>query len=87
MNDNKPETKKIMKERIKRYILPENEIPRQWYNIQADMENKTMPPSHPATKQALKPEDLYPIFAEQLYRQNLHQTDAWIAIPEDVRQH
>ena len=86
MNDNKPETKKIMKERIKRYFLPENEIPRQWYNIQADMVNKPMPPIHPATKQPLKPEDLYPIFAEELCRQELNQTDAWIDIPEEVRE-
>ena len=75
-----------MSERQKRFILPESEIPTQWYNIMADMVNKPMPPIHPATKQPLKPEDLYPIFAEELARQELNQTDAWIDIPEEVRE-
>lgn len=39
-----------MKEKTKRYMLPENEIPRYWYNIQADMVNKSLPPLNPATK-------------------------------------
>ena len=73
-------------EKTKRYILPEDRIPRRWYNIQAEMPNKPMPPIHPATKQPLKAEDLYPIFAEELCRQELNQTDAWIDIPEEVRE-
>lgn len=76
----------MSKERIKRYTLPESEIPRKWYNIQAEMPNKPMAPIHPATKQTLKAEDLYPIFAEELCRQELNQTDAWIEIPEEVRE-
>lgn len=75
------------KSKTKRFILPEEEIPRQWYNIQAEMPNKPLPPIHPGTKQPLKPEDLYPIFAEELCRQELNQTDAWIDIPEEVREH
>ena len=71
--------------KTKRFILPEEEIPKQWYNIQAEMPNKPMPPIHPGTKQPLKAEDLYPIFAEELCRQELNQTDAWIDIPEEVR--
>ena len=73
-------------EKKKRYFLAEEDIPRYWYNIQADMVNKPMPPLNPATKQPLKPEDLYPIFAEELSRQELNQTDAWIEIPEEVRE-
>ena len=73
-----------MKDRQKRFFLPESEIPTQWYNIQADMVNKPMPPLHPGTKQPLKAEDLFPIFAEELARQELNQTDAWIDIPEPV---
>ncbi len=46
-----------MSEKRKRYILPEEEIPHYWYNIQADMVNKPMPPLHPGTKQPLKAED------------------------------
>lgn len=69
----------------KRYLLPENEIPLYWYNIQADMPNKPLPPLNPATKQPLKAEDLYPIFAEECSRQEMNQTDRWILIPEPVR--
>ena len=75
-----------MSDKRKRYILPEEEIPHYWYNIQADMVNKPMPPLHPGTKQPLKAEDLYPIFAKELCHQELNQTDAWIEIPEDVRE-
>ena len=75
-----------MSNKTKRFILPEDEIPRYWYNIQADMVNKPMPPLNPATKQPLKAEDLYPIFAQELCRQELNQTDAWIEIPEQVRE-
>ncbi len=69
----------------KRFFLAEDDIPRQWYNIQADMVNKPLPPLHPATHQPLKAEDLYPIFAEELCRQEMDQEHAWIDIPEEVR--
>ncbi|MBP3830178.1 MAG: TrpB-like pyridoxal phosphate-dependent enzyme [Bacteroidaceae bacterium] len=75
-----------MSDRQKRFILPESEIPTQWYNIQADMVNKPMPPLNPATKEPLKAEDLFPIFAEELARQEMNQTDAWIDIPDEVRE-
>ena len=73
-------------EHTKRYQLPEEEIPRQWYNIQAEMPNKPMPLLNPATREPMRPEDLYPVFAEELCRQELNQTDAWIDIPEEVRE-
>ena len=74
-----------MEKHQKRYFLTEEEIPTQWYNIQADMVNKPLPPINPATKQPLKAEDLYPVFAEELCRQELDQEHAWIDIPEEVR--
>jgi tryptophan synthase beta chain len=74
-----------MSNKTKRFILPESEIPEQWYNIQAEMKNKPMPLLHPATHKALKPEDLYPIFNEACSNQELNQTDAWIPIPDEVR--
>ncbi|MCD8301904.1 MAG: TrpB-like pyridoxal phosphate-dependent enzyme, partial [Prevotellaceae bacterium] len=49
------------------------------------MVNKPKPPIHPATRQPLKPEDLYPIFAEELCKQELDQEHVWIDIPEEVR--
>ena len=74
-----------MSTKTKRYFLPESEIPTQWYNIQADMLTKPLPMIHPGTKQPLKAEDLFPIFAEELCRQEVNQTDPWINIPEPVR--
>ncbi|MGL4518586.1 MAG: TrpB-like pyridoxal phosphate-dependent enzyme [Phocaeicola sp.] len=75
-----------MKHRQKRYILPESEIPQYWYNIQADMVTKPLPPLNPQTKQPLTVADLSPLFAVELCKQELNQTDAWIEIPEKVRE-
>ena len=70
----------------KKFMLPESEIPTQWYNIQATMPNKPLPILNPATRQALKPEDLFPIFNEECSKQELDQTHEWIDIPDEVRQ-
>ncbi len=70
--------------RQKRYFLQESDLPRQWYNIQADMKNKPMQMLNPATQEPLKAEDLYPIFAEELCRQELDTTRRWTEIPEEV---
>ena len=70
----------------KRFFLDESELPQQWYNIQADMANKPLPLLNPATREPLKPEDLYPIFAEELSRQELDQTHRFIDIPEPVQE-
>ena len=75
-----------MSTKQKRYFLSEEEIPTQWYNILADMPNKPLPPIHPGTKQPLKAEDLYPIFAKELCQQELNMKDSWIDIPEEVRE-
>lgn len=72
--------------RQKRYFLQESDLPRQWYNIQADMKNKPMQMLNPATHEPLKAEDLYPIFAEELCRQELDTTCRWTEIPEEVLQ-
>lgn len=74
-----------MSECQKRFLLSEEDIPRQWYNIQAEMPNKPMPPLNPQTKQPLKAEDLFPIFAKELCKQELNDKDAWIDIPDEVR--
>ncbi|MDL2290197.1 TrpB-like pyridoxal phosphate-dependent enzyme [Paludibacteraceae bacterium OttesenSCG-928-F17] len=75
-----------MMEKTKKFLLSENEIPRRWYNIMADMKNKPMPILHPATKQPLNSEDLFPIFSEEVSRQELNMTDTWIDIPDEVRE-
>ncbi len=74
-----------MEERRKRFILDEEEIPRKWYNIQADMPNKPLPPLNPATRQPMTAEDLSPIFAMECCKQELNTTDKWIDIPDEVR--
>lgn len=75
-----------MSNKQKRFFLTEEEIPTQWYNIQADMPNKPLPPLNPKTHEPLGAEDLYPIFAKELCHQELNTTDAWIDIPEEVRE-
>lgn len=73
-------------DRQKRFLLKEEEIPFSWYNIQADMPVKPLPPLNPVTREPMKAEDLYPIFAEELCRQEMNVTDRWIEIPEEVRE-
>lgn len=69
----------------KKILLTENDIPKNWYNIVADMKNKPLPPLHPQTKEVLKPEDLEAIFAKELVQQEVSQ-ERWIEIPEEVRE-
>jgi tryptophan synthase beta chain len=64
-------------------ILPDREIPKQWYNIMADMPNRPKPPLHPGTKQPVGPDDLTPIFPMALIEQEV-TTERWIDIPEEV---
>ena len=69
---------------FKRILLQENEMPTQWYNIQADMPGKMLPPRHPATGEPIGPEDLAPIFPEALIRQEV-SSERFIDIPEQVQ--
>ena len=71
--------------RQKKFILEENQIPEQWYNIQADMVNKPLPPLNPATHEVLTADDLSHIFASECAKQELDMEHAWIDIPEEVR--
>ncbi len=71
-----------MKKNIK-ILLSENEMPRQWYNIMADMPNKPMPPLHPVTKKPVGPEDLAAVFPMELIKQEV-STERYIDIPEEV---
>ena len=56
---------------IKKFLLPEDQIPESWYNIQADMPNPTLPPLHPGTKQPIGPADLAPLFPMELIKQEV----------------
>ncbi|MBQ8158170.1 MAG: TrpB-like pyridoxal phosphate-dependent enzyme [Prevotella sp.] len=68
----------------KKFILQESEIPTQWYNIQADMPNKPMPPLNPKTKEPLTVDDLAHIFPRECCVQELDTEHRWIDIPEEV---
>ncbi|MFT4224242.1 TrpB-like pyridoxal phosphate-dependent enzyme [Dysgonomonas sp.] len=69
----------------KKILLSENDIPKNWYNIVADMENKPLPPLNPQTKEVLNPSDLEPVFAKELIKQEISQ-ERWIEIPDEVRE-
>ncbi len=66
-------------------ILDENEIPKQWYNIQADLKTPLDPPLNPQTKQPITPDDLKAIFPLELIKQEVSR-DRYIAIPTAVRE-
>lgn len=74
---------KMLKEQ-KKFLLEESELPRQWYNIQADMVNKPLPMLNPATKQPVTVEELSKVFAHECCVQELDTEHAWIDIPEPV---
>ncbi len=71
-----------MKKNIK-ILLSEDEMPRQWYNIMADMPNKPMPPLNPGTKQPVGPADLAAVFPMELIKQEV-SAERYIDIPEEV---
>jgi len=68
-----------------RLYLSEEQMPKQWYNLRADMPNKPEPMLNPATLEPLKEEDLYPIFCEELARQEMDNTTRYIDIPEEIQ--
>ncbi len=65
--------------------LSEEELPRQWYNVRADMKNKPAPLLNPDTLQPMTAEDLEPVFCKELIDQELNITDAYIDIPTEIR--
>ena len=63
--------------------LRDDEIPRQWYNIMADLPTPMNPPLNPATGKPVSPEDLAPVFPMNLIEQEA-SSERWIDIPEPV---
>ena len=70
-------------EKIRKIILSDREMPRQWYNIVADMPNKPMPPLDPATMKPIGPESLAAVFPMELIKQEV-SGERYIDIPEEV---
>ena len=71
------------KQRTK-FLLDEKDIPRKWYNIQADLKSPLPPPLHPGTGQPIGPQDLAPLFPMALIKQEVSR-ERWIEIPDAVR--
>ncbi len=69
----------------RKIVLGEEDLPEKWYNILPDLPEPLPPPLNPATKEPLKPEDLEPIFAKELIKQEMSD-ERWIRIPEEVRE-
>ena len=65
--------------------LSEEELPRTWYNVRADMKNKPAPLLNPATGQPMGYEDLRPVFCDELIRQELDNDTREIPIPDEIR--
>ena len=65
--------------------LSEEELPTSWYNVRADMKNKPAPLLNPDTRQPATLQELRAVFCEELAKQELNDTDAQIAIPEEIR--
>ncbi len=65
--------------------LSEEELPKQWYNVRADMKIKPAPLLNPATNQPVTLEELSQIFCTELAKQELDNDNAYITIPEEIQ--
>ena len=65
--------------------LSEDELPRNWYNVRADMTNKPAPLLNPGTLQPMTAEELGHVFCDELVKQELDDTTAYIPIPQEIR--
>jgi len=67
-----------------KYLLPEAEIPKDWYNIIADLPEPPPPVLHPGTHEPVGPDDLAPLFPMSLIMQEV-SGERYLEIPEPVR--
>ena len=65
--------------------LEEQEMPKQWYNVRADMKNKPAPLLNPGTHQPMTLDELKVVFCEELAKQELDDTTPYIDIPQEIR--
>ncbi|WP_041795042.1 TrpB-like pyridoxal phosphate-dependent enzyme [Pararhodospirillum photometricum] len=68
-----------------KYLLPEEQMPKAWYNLAADFPQPVPPPLHPGTMKPVTPDDLAPIFPNAVIEQEM-SLERWIDIPEPVRE-
>ena len=67
-----------------RIYLSEEQIPRQWYNLRADMKEQPDPMINPATMQPAVESDLYPVFCKALAHQEMDAETRYVDIPDEV---
>ncbi|MBQ6569413.1 MAG: TrpB-like pyridoxal phosphate-dependent enzyme [Clostridia bacterium] len=67
-----------------RFYLPEDKIPKQWYNLRADMKELPDPMLNPGTMQPVTEEELAHIFCAELAKQELDNTTRYVDIPEGI---
>lgn len=79
------EEAKMSQEIPYKIYLDEKDIPASWYNMRADMKNKPAPLLNPGTGQPMTAQELSGVFCEELVKQELNETDAYIEIPGDIR--
>lgn len=65
--------------------LNENEMPKAWYNLRADMSQKPAPLLNPGTHQPMKAEELAGVFCDELIEQELDNYTPFFEIPEEIR--
>ena len=65
--------------------LEENELPKQWYNVRADMKKKPAPLLNPATGKPCTAEELSHVFCDELVKQELDETNPYIDIPKEIQ--
>ena len=65
--------------------LEENELPESWYNVRADMKKKPAPLLNPATHEPVTLDELSHVFCRELAEQELNDQDAYISIPQEIR--
>ena len=65
--------------------LEESEMPKEWYNVRADMKNKPAPLLNPETKQPMTLDELSTVFCTELAKQELDDSTAYIPIPDEIR--
>jgi tryptophan synthase beta chain len=68
----------------RKFLLPESEIPKAWYNVAADLPAPPHPVLHPGTGNPITPDDLAPLFPMSLIMQEV-STERYIEVPEPVR--
>ncbi len=69
-----------------RTYLTEDQIPKQWYNLRADMKELPDPMLNPKTGKPATEEDLYPVFCKALAHQEMDNTTRYVDIPDAVRE-